>query len=453
MRTPLPVANGISTDHPAPGLPYVDDTHLPLDDPRGIEKIGRGAGDGMWGRWDGKLDGEWVAFTTDPIRHDLAWYVRHHPDHGRSVLIYRDKDAARAHMDWWSDKALLTRSGGYWWDGTTWYRPRQIWDAAGEAYERRPVPSAITVTAADLLDDDSDPDQGRVLKVANLDPDSDAHPTRERHDLALWARKHTRQPDHRPLARCVVRVSAPELAGDQLVGAADLADIAGIAASTLRAYISRNEQDVPLPQAVVNGRSAWSRPVAKEWAEQRRRSPDSVAAAVADTTDSTLAVGTADLQRRLARMFLTHLWERPERRKRWALRHRTDTAVGEVADELGWTVATNLEAIVPLEALAATIRHAFLDELATGKDLADDEDDHLYGIAPDVGRMLDWLIRHDPGYAQPVIAEIVGEAERRLHIPRAVTAHTLRTALALDGELDTDARNDFLDRVLPRSHS
>lgn len=51
-----------------------------------------------------------------------------------------------------------------------------------------------------------------------------------------------------------------------------VAEIAEIAASTLRAYISWEENDVPQPQATLNGRSAWTRPVAEEWAEQRRRS-------------------------------------------------------------------------------------------------------------------------------------------------------------------------------------
>jgi predicted DNA-binding transcriptional regulator AlpA len=74
-----------------------------------------------------------------------------------------------------------------------------------------------------------------------------------------------------PLAKCVVNVTAPELAGDRLVSVRELAAIGGIAPSTLRAYISRGEEQVPSPQAVIGGRSAWSWPVAEEWAEQRRR--------------------------------------------------------------------------------------------------------------------------------------------------------------------------------------
>ncbi|MGH3827772.1 MAG: hypothetical protein ACRDQX_11460, partial [Pseudonocardiaceae bacterium] len=54
-------------------------------------------------------------------------------------------------MAYWGP-ALLFRSGGYWWDGTTWYRPSQVWDGASEEYVARPVPAATTVTATDLLD-------------------------------------------------------------------------------------------------------------------------------------------------------------------------------------------------------------------------------------------------------------------------------------------------------------
>jgi hypothetical protein len=67
------VANGLRTDHPIPGLPFVDDSHIPVEDPAGIEKTGRRRGTGMWGREDTIQNGGWIAFTTDPNRHDLAW--------------------------------------------------------------------------------------------------------------------------------------------------------------------------------------------------------------------------------------------------------------------------------------------------------------------------------------------------------------------------------------------
>ena len=147
------VANGLRTDHPIPDLPLVDDSHIPVDDPKGIEKIGRHPGTDTWGRQDrvrNSDSGGWTAFTTDPVRHDLAWCVRWHPEHGRSVIVYRDEEISGVHMSYWGP-ALLFRAGAYWWDGNGWYRPAQVWDAAREEYYRLPVPSSATVTAADLL--------------------------------------------------------------------------------------------------------------------------------------------------------------------------------------------------------------------------------------------------------------------------------------------------------------
>ncbi|MEU4118909.1 hypothetical protein AB0F71_31005 [Kitasatospora sp. NPDC028055] len=452
-----PVANGIRTDHPVPDLPFVDDAHIPLEDPRAIEKIGRDVGDGMWGRWDRDRGtrGAWVAFTTDPLNHDLAWVVRHHPEHGTSVLLYKDVDASAAYMDWWNGP-LLFRSGGYWWDGTAWYRPSQVWDAASEEYDRRPVRAAVTVSAADLLEDSARQAKGRVLKVANFDPEQPAAAASAwPDDLARWAALRKKRGAGLPLDRCVVKLSAPELAGDQLVGVTELAELGGIAASTLRAYISRGEGEVPPPQAIVGGRSAWARPVAQDWAERRRRSSDSVSALLSAGEGSSMSTGAAGLQERFTQIFFSHLWQRPERRKRWALRHRTEDAVRQVADELGWSVAVNLDDIVPPYPLAATVRHAILDELAYGQQLdqqiGDTDPSTFYGITTPVAEMLDWLVRHHPTHAQQIIGEIVGEAERRFDIPRQVTAESLRTALSLDGKLDRAARREFLQRVLPPS--
>lgn len=75
-------------------------------------------------------------------------------------------------------------------------------------------------------------------------------------------------------------------------------------------------------------------------------------------------------------------------------------------------------------------------------------DETFYGILPGTARMLGWLVRHHPPTAGHVIANITGEAERRLGIPRAVTEESVRTALSLDGELDADRLERFLSRVL-----
>lgn len=149
-------------------------------------------------------------------------------------------------------------------------------------------------------------------------------------------------------------------------------------------------------------------------------------------------------------------------RRRWALRWRTEKAVQEIAESLSWEVAGSIGSLIPVDDLGPTIRQAVLDEFATGQQLdrqiagrtlrvadpADRDDAVFYGIMPSIARMLDWLIRHEPRSAGHIIGEIVGEAERRLGIPREVSEHSLRTALALDSKLDQAARKEFLSRVL-----
>ena len=257
----------------------------------------------MWGRHDDARGGGrgWLAFTTDPIRHDLAWCVRFDPEHGRTVVLVRDDDAAILHSEW-DHRALLFRAGGYWWDGTTWYRPAQVWDWSREAFAERPVAAARTVFAADLLDDSAQADRGRIGKVANVDPQNPPRSERWLDDLARWAAQ--RPKDALPLERCVVKPTAPELAGDQLIGVAEMARVGGIAASTLRAYLSRDQSDVPDPQAVIGGRNMWSRPVAADWAEQRNRSDEGVESVLAQQgSEFSLSVGQHQIQEMLAKSF------------------------------------------------------------------------------------------------------------------------------------------------------
>jgi hypothetical protein len=458
------VANGLRTDHPIPDLPFVDDSHIPVEDPAGVEAIGRRHGTDMWGREDDvPRYGGWTAFTTDPQRHDLAWVVRWHPDHGRSVILYRDDEVSAVYMVFW-DRPLLIRAGGYWWDGATWYRPGQVWDTAGEEFHRRPVPAAATVTAADrLVGGSADPARGRVLDVADVDP-AESYEGRWLDDLARWAQP--RDPDS--LARSVVTLTAPELSADQMVGTAELAEIAGITSSTLRSYIARGEADVPLVQAVIGGRSLWSRPVAEEWVEQRERSSEGLTRAMSADKEGT-PLGVSEAAAGLSRSFLATLWSYRPFRTRWALRWRNQDAVRQVADVLGRDAAEYMvRGLLPLDALSTTIEHAVLDQLAIGQQLARDTRDilnkdrtlHLagpgdaddghpyYGMAIGVARMLDWFIRHYPAFAGSLVGSITGEAERRLNIPRKVTERSLATALDLDGELEYDSLQEFLRRVM-----
>ena len=321
------------------------------------------------------------------------------------MLLYRDKDVASVYQDY-QEQPLLYRAGGYWWDGTTWYRPDQIWDTASEDWYHRPVPATVTVTAAHMhAADTADATRGRLLSEANPDM---AVPSRWLDDLARWAQQH---PEGFSLQDSVVTLTAPELAVDQMVSVAEMAQIGGIAASTLRAYIARGEGEVPFPQAVTAGRSLWARPVAEDWAQARLRSPEGITLAVsADRDGETMPVGLADLRSPFARIFYSYLWEPPAIRKRWALRWRTEAAVRDVADDLGWTVAANLRDIILLDALSMTIEHAVLDDLANGKQLDNDihemrlrdlgpgeeppdHDPVFYGIPPGVAMMLGWLVR------------------------------------------------------------
>ncbi|WP_330294186.1 hypothetical protein OG539_43325 [Actinacidiphila glaucinigra] len=243
MHRLQPLANGLHTDHPVPGIPFVDDSHIPIDDPAAIEAVICREGGASMGRWErmNEAQGAWLAYTADPLRPELAWAVRHHPEHGRTVLLLLTKDAPLWHSSWRGPK-LLFRQGGYWWDGTTWYRPDQAWDATCKHFSLRPVPDATTITAADILDENARTDGGRLLDVYRFDPEAKPPDSWNEH-LAMWASQ--RAADDRPLSQCVVRLSAPELPADQLIGVPKMPKIGHIVAPTLRTYIARIQRELP----------------------------------------------------------------------------------------------------------------------------------------------------------------------------------------------------------------
>uniref|UniRef100_UPI003F4992D3 helix-turn-helix transcriptional regulator n=1 Tax=Amycolatopsis sp. CA-096443 TaxID=3239919 RepID=UPI003F4992D3 len=378
-----PVGNGLRTDHPVPNLPFVDDGHIPVDDPEAIEAIGRCDGAaGVWGRWDGELGEEWSAYTTDPKNPAFSWVVRFHPDHGRSVTLYRNRDGGAVHDRWFGERALLVRLGGYWWDGATWYRPGQVFSWASEACMRRPVRLATTVTAEDLLDYSCRAALGRVAKVARLDPD--ALPAVDSgqwgHDLALWNRQRHSLPGALPTDQCAVTLSAPELADSEMLGVEEFAREAGIAVSTLRAYIARGEAGVPTPQTVHGNRRRWSRPVVADWREQRRRDPR--------------------------------------------------------------TVAENPDPAVPFESLSTVLESAVLHEL--GRHRTDALSLPVVGLSRHIGTTLGWYMRNELPRTQRMFGAIARQAEQDLDLPRKVTRKSLRRALLVDGEFDSD---EHLDRL------
>ncbi|MET7518203.1 hypothetical protein ABZS88_33010 [Streptomyces sp. NPDC005480] len=113
-----------------------------------------------------------------------------------------------------------------------------------------------------------------------------------------------------------------------------MAELGGTTASTLRAYISRGNSEVPLAQATVSGRDQWARVVAEDGVESRKRSFTSIGEAMSAGDRDNLSPGAAEVRDRLAVNFRSTLWDRPDVRKRWVLRQRNPEAVGEVADEL-----------------------------------------------------------------------------------------------------------------------
>jgi hypothetical protein len=423
-----PVANGIRTDHPIPNLPFVDDSHVPIEDPEAIEALGRHPGTTMWGRSDvNQQTGEWSAFTTDPKNHAYSWLVRYHPEHGRSVELYHDRDVAGMQSEWYRDRPLLARLGGYWWDGTNWYRPRRVLSWAAEGYMRRPVRQPTTITAADLLDDSCDPTRGQLRKVTLIEADATVTNQQWRHDLALWARHRQNRPDAQPAERCVVTLNAPELAEGSLLGAEEFAAEAGIAASTLRAYIARDEADIPVPQTSDGGRKRWSRPVVQDWLEQRRR--DNPETALASDPDDQFAPGLRELWTRLTKAAMRDLWERPAIRKRWSRVYRNEQAVREMALEVGWSAALHLESVVPFGAVGQALTDAILREMQRwSKDFPDDS----IGLSIKTGELLGWFIHHKPSYATSLFGTIVREAGY-MDIPAAVTKESLLNALRFDG--------------------
>lgn len=448
------VANGTSTDHPMPGLAFVDDSHIPVDDPRAIEALGRGEDHDRHSRRDTASEGGWLAFTTDPIATQLAWCVRYHPTHGRSVLLVRTDDAWTMHDHWSTDDGpLLFRAGGYWWDGHAWHRPLQVFDYAAHRFTARKAPAASTVTAADTLSaSDGTPGHAAILTINDVlsvaaggEPVNMEVPHWIDH-LRLWTGQRSK--DDRPLAHCVVDITAPELSGSLLIGTPELAAMAGLAASTLRAYVARGQTEVPAPQASIGGRKVWSRPVAADWVESRNRHPDAVAAALAGTSE--LSVGALEVHQRFKSRFFTHLWSGPFA-KLWRI--GDESAARQRAEELASVVAGSINDIVSVEALRDTVGVAVLSSFRDDRERAatlnrSQVDPEVY-IPPPVGRMLDWIVRHHPKHALTLINSIIGSAERDLEIPRSESIDAIRRTLRYDGKLAEADYEPFLSRALP----
>lgn len=468
----LPIANGLRTDHPIPGLPFVSDLMLDLDDRFAIEAIGRASGDGqMWGREDPCRDDGWTAFTTDADFPDYAWVVRFDPRAGRSVLLFRNQDAASIHSELARSTKQLWRAGGYWWDGQQWHRPAQIFDWTTETYVDRIVPGATTVTAHQMLEAGGSAASGHIYQLSELirvqaEPvSSDAQAWQDA--LCLWAQRRDERGTTRPLWECVTNIAAPELAPENLLDVGSFAHRAGIASSTLRAYISRGQSDVPQPQAVSAGRDLWSVPVADDWITLRNnRDEPSPIQRREGTSVTKLSPGEAAIQQRIGASFFLRLWENTHWRKRWALRWRTQEAVQEVADDLATRVAVHVDDVVPVSDIGTTTTHALvgdiLADLAENRTIdpdasADDETayrfkstDYAY-LTPGVVRLLTWMLRTKEAQGRAVITEAASQLyyQRARSIPMEYVRHSIAMGLSLDSGFDEDVIDELLNELFP----
>lgn len=280
MHPPTPVANGVRTDHPIPGLPFMDDSVLDLGDRAAIEAIGRGTRDGMWGRTDlyNMVPGAWRAFTTDPHNPEYAWVVINHPENGRTVTLYQDEDAASAYSYRDYDNGgiipLIVRAGGYWSDGEEWRRPTAKRDpvAGGQVWD---APEGATMWTA--VDARLDPLPGEEMSLLDLSVRNVQGGLPVVSDGSLWritelkAWEAARQGSDAtlPTGRCVVDLIARELTGTSLLASPDAAEVAGVGASTWRAYVARGS--APAPQRIRSGRPYWSRPILDAYVAREKR--------------------------------------------------------------------------------------------------------------------------------------------------------------------------------------
>lgn len=450
-----PVANGLRTDHPFPGLPFINDERLPLDNPDAIERTGRNQGEGLWGRTDPLPGGGWVAFTTETKNRAYAWAVHQHPTHGRTVLLIRDEDMSSLHHDWmFGRNGFLYRHGGYWWDGTAWHRPSQVVDRAYEGYDARPVKDAVTVTAADLLHHPADPGNARIAKIADFTAPKEPLPQWRDH-LALWAA--SRRPGSLPLERCVIDLRAPELQPDRLVNRAGLARIAGLALDELP-HPKYGRRSLPVPQAETAEGLRWSEPVVRDWAEEYRRSDELRTLLSGTTTFGTeQPLGLVADHNRLTKIIGDSLEDAGSRKpKRGLMRGKTKPE--QSAAQLAWWPAVALsddtDGFIPVAALRTTLVEAVLGGLADDVERAGKTNKtsiSLGDIRRDVVKLLDWYLLREPDGTPLLFGEICLLARVRLGLEPRDVGDLLRRSLHLDSKLDGRTVDALLDLALPPS--
>ncbi|MFJ2478304.1 hypothetical protein ACIOWI_36060 [Streptomyces sp. NPDC087659] len=432
-----PVANGLRTDHPVPGLPFINDERLPLNNPDAIERTGRDQGEGLWGRTDPLPGGGWVAFTTEPKNRAYAWAVHYHPEHGRTVVLVTDGSWSGLHHDWmYGNTGFLYRHGGYWWDGTAWHRPGVVFDGAYERYDVRPVQDARTVTAADLLSHPADAGKAKIATIAGFTAHKTALPNWRDH-LALWAEHRRRVPDARPLEECVVDLQAPELEPGRLVDRAGMARIASIAEADLP-LPGYEEHKMPEPQAHGASGPLWSQPVARDWAEQHHRDHGPGALLSATTSFGTpQPQGLVDDHNHLTKVI-----------------QGDGKQTEEAAKNLAWWPAVSLtvgpESHLPMSALRTTLIEAVLSHLATN-DMKERSGIWLRPLRRDVVKVFDWYVQRKPDHTAGLLSEICLDARTRLDVDPESVGQLFRRSLDRDSALGKETIDALLDAALPPS--
>lgn len=454
------MANGSSTDHPVPGLPFINDGRLPLDNPEAIERTGRDQGEGLWGRTDRTRDGGWVAFTTEPKNPAFCWAVFRHPPFGRTVLLIHNRDLGGLHRVWMHiQEGFLHRHGGYWWDGTHWHRPGQVTDRAYERNDARRVRGAVTITAAGLLEAHAGPGRAALATIAGFTAPERPVPNWTDH-LARWAQLRAARPDALPLRDCVVDLRAPELEPGRLVDLTGLAASAGIATEEVPdPRYSANK--LPEPQHQDQDDAMWwSLPVAEDWAENRRQTEGPRALLSATTVYGTVQpAGLVADHDRLRGLFNQGLTRKRPRSGRLRPPYLKGGLAQEAADDLAWTAASSLmdgddQGFIPhgplRDVLVNAVVGSIADDVRRGHGQREDGHD-LSDLLLSTVRLLAWYLQRRPEDAAEIFGEICLEARVTYSVPPAAVGSLLHRCLYVDSGFDKDTTNTLMRMALPPS--